>query len=392
MVDDYEEVVTRCESETWLVDSTEGVLGRAEGYQEQMLLGMDHWVNRLEQRLRVNRLGHNGLALGDVNGDGRDDLYVCQSGGLPNRLYVHQPDGTVRDVSRVAGVDFLDDTSCALFVDLDNDGDQDLVLVTISGGVVLANDGIGNFQAKAYLPDCQNTFSLTAADYDRDGRLDLYAGRYWPTDENRGEIPIPVPFYDATNGGRNVLLRNMGNWQFQDFTAEVGLDQDNRRYTMAAAWEDLDDDGDIDLYVANDFGRNCWYENLGGTFANRAPAAGIEDVATGMSVSYGDYNHDGRLDVYIGNMFSTAGNRVAYQRRYEQQFDADGLAKVQRLSRGNSLFRNQGDRTFHDVSVAARVTMGRWSWGSIFADLNNDSWDDLVVANGNVTGYDSDDL
>jgi hypothetical protein len=220
----------------------------------------------------------------------------------------------------------------------------------------------------------------------------LYVGRYWPTSEDRGEIPIPVPYFDGQNGGRNVLLRNAGDWRFEDVTAATGLDEHNTRYTMAAAWEDIDDDGDVDLYVANDFGKNCLYENRAGTFRNIAPTAQVEDIASGMSVSFADFDHDGHLDIYVSNMFSSAGNRVAYQRRYAEHFDAEGTANVRRMARGNSLFRNLGDRTFADVSVASRTTMGRWAWGSLFADLNNDSWDDLLVLNGNITAEKPGDL
>jgi hypothetical protein len=353
---------------------------------------MDYWVNRLEHRLHVNRLGHHGLAVGDVDNDGRDDLYVCQPGGLPNRLYAHRADGTAVDTAEESGVDFLDDSTCALLVDLDNDGDQDLALLTVSGGFILANDGHGHFRIQASLPECRNTFSLTAADYDQDGLLDLYVGRYWPEEDGRGAIPVPVPYYDAQNGGANLLLRNAGEWIFADVTEDVGLDVDNSRYTMAAAWEDYDRDGDPDLYVANDFGRNCLYRNDDGMFLNVAAQAGVEDTAAGMSVSWSDYNQDGWMDLYVGNMFSSAGNRVAYQRHYEERFDVESREKLQRLARGNSLFQNDGNGEFTDVSLASATTMGRWAWGSLFLDINNDSWDDLLVANGHITTQDTGDL
>jgi hypothetical protein len=241
------------------------------------------------------------------------------------------------------------------------------------------------------LPDCRNAFSLTAADYNQDGRLDLYVGRYWPDESVRGAIPLPVPYYDATNGGSNLLLRNDGDWSFSDVTQEVGLDHDNTRYTMAAAWEDFDNDGDQDLYVANDFGRNCLYRNDRGRFVNVAAELGVEDTAAGMSVSWADIDHDGRQDLYVGNMFSSAGGRITYQSQYADRFDAVAQQKLQRLARGNSLFRNDG-KQFTDISDNAKATMGRWAWGSMFVDLNNDSWDDIVVANGHVTTEDTGDL
>ena len=161
---------------------------------------------------------------------------------------------------------------------------------------------------------------------------------------------------------------------------------------MAAAWDDYDNDGDQDLYVANDFGRNNLYQNVGGRFTDVAAQAGVEDIATGMSVSWGDYNRDGLMDVYVGNMYSSAGNRVTYQRKLIETQSDQVVAQVQRMARGNTLFANVGDHAFRDVSELAAVTMGRWAWASKFVDLNNDGWQDLVITNGYVTNTDSGDL
>lgn len=389
-VTEYVEVETS--NGIWFRDATAQVVSSDAAFRDQLAYGMDHWLQHLEGRLGVTRLGHNGLAIGDVNNDGRDDIYVCQTGGLPNRLYVQNANGTATEASASAGVDILDDTTCALLVDLDNDGDSDLVLATISGGGIYTNDGTGKFAAANYLAECRNAFSLTAADYDQDGMLDIYVGRYWPTAENRGEIPIPVPYYDGRNGGANVLLRNTGEFQFADVTTDVGLSDENSRYTMAAAWEDLDDDGDQDLYVANDFGKNAFYRNDDGKFTNVAAEKGVEDIASGMSVTFSDVDHDGRSDIYVSNMFSSAGNRITYQRQFEERFQERGTSELQRMARGNSLFRQRKDGNFSDISAASGTTMGRWSWGSLFADINNDSWDDLVIANGNITSQFDDDL
>ncbi|MEQ8837367.1 MAG: VCBS repeat-containing protein, partial [Lacipirellulaceae bacterium] len=131
---DYEEVLT---SGTWMVDSTEEVLASNVSYQKQLRHGLNHWLTRLERIRGMHVFARNGLALGDVNGDGLDDVYVCQPGGLPNRLYIHQADGTALDRSREAGVDWLEQTSSALFLDLDNDGDQDLAAATVAGVLLM---------------------------------------------------------------------------------------------------------------------------------------------------------------------------------------------------------------------------------------------------------------
>ena len=188
------------------------------------------------------------------------------------------------------------------------------------------------------------------------------------------------------------MLRNEGGWRFTDATRQSGLDENNSRFSFAAAWEDYDNDGDMDLYVANDFGRNNLYRNEEGHFTDVAPAAGVEDVGAGMGVSWSDYDRDGDMDLYVSNMFSSAGNRVTYQRRFKPETEEDTRALFQHHARGNTLFRNAGDGSFVDVSEATGVTMGRWAWGNNFIDINNDGLDDIVVANGFITGEDPDDL
>jgi hypothetical protein len=190
-----------------------------------------------------------------------------------------------------------------------------------------------------------------------------------------------------------MLLRNEGEWQFNDVTETVGLSHNNNRFSFAAAWEDYDDDGDPDLYVANDYGRNNLYQNTNGRFVDVAAELGIEDMSAGMSASWGDFNRDGRLDIYISNMFSAAGNRITFQRQFKPGAPKTMLAQYQRHARGNSLFQAGLDGGgFSDVSVEQGVTMGRWAWGSRFVDLNNDGWEDLVVANGFISTEDTGDL
>ena len=185
-------------------------------------------------------------------------------------------------------------------------------------------------------------------------------------------------------------------------TRQVGLDVNNRRWSFAASWEDYDNDGDPDLYVANDYGRNNLYRNNGGQFVDVAAEMGAEDSASGMSVAWGDYDRDGWMDVYIANMFSAAGNRIISQPNFNPAPAAGLPQQFRRFVRGNTLLRNLGqasdstsDRTmagFSDEGARARVTMGRWAWGSNFVDLNNDGWEDLVVANGFMTTEDTGDL
>lgn len=404
-VREFEEVVGRTRPRSWFDDRTAAVLGGNACYGTQLIQGTDYWRERIDSAFGVHFTGHHGISIGDVNGDGLDDLYVCQTGGLPNRLFQQNRDGTATDISRRAGVDWLDTSHAALFVDLDNDGDQDLVVGVGDFLVFMENDGTGKFAVRKRIPTNFSTpMSLAAADYDNDGLIDVYVCIYDPANRRTGIFerksrgvgnPItsaPALYHDANNGGENILFRNAGNWVFQDVTNQAGLHVNNRRFSFAASWEDFDDDGDLDLYVANDYGRNNLYRNDGGRFTDVAATAGVEDVAAGMSASWGDYNNDGRMDLYVGNMFSSAGSRVTFQRRFKPGLSSQVREEFQRHARGNSLFQNLGNGRFRDVSVAAGVTVGRWAWGSNFVDINNDGREDLVVANGYVTQQNTGDL
>jgi len=367
------------------VDCTAAVLGANPSFRQQLVPGINEWGAALDRTMGISYLGHEGLAIGDADGDGLEDLYVCQVGGLPNRLFRQRPDGTAADVSAQAGVDLLDVSHSALFVDLDQDGDQDLV-VAAAEVVVLSNDGTGRFTLVTRFP-ATNVYALAAADYDEDGDLDLYLCRYTLSRDT-----APIPYHDARNGPPNVLLRNDGDWRFSDVTEESGMGQNNSRFSFAAAWADYDQDGDVDLYVANDYGRNNLYRNEGPSpddgkyrFVDAAGEVGVEDVSAGMSVSWGDYDLDGDLDLYVGNMFSAAGMLLTHQARFTERMGPDAAALFQRHARGNALFAGSSEGTFRDVSVEAGVTNAFWAWASLFVDVNNDGLEDLYVANGLVS-------
>ena len=384
-------------------DCTESILGKTPGFREQLLPGMDQWLHTIEIQYHINIGGWEGVSISDVNGDGMDDLYISQPGGLPNRMFIQNANGTCTDISAESGTDWLNQAHGSVFGDIDNDGDQDLVVGVQDGLLVMSNDGTGKFTvARGLILPAAVPYSLTLADYDQDGDLDLFACCYdRRSGVNRHRIfAKAIPYHDANNGGRNVLFRNdatpanpsEGNWKFSYVTKDVGLDENNRRFSYAASWADYDNDGDLDLYIANDFGRNNLFRNEGGRFKDVAKEAGVEDVSAGMSVTWGDYNNDGWMDIYVSNMFSSAGNRIAFQRKFQSDAGDETKKLFQRHARGNSLFENAKDGTFRDVSVQAGVTMGRWAWGSRFIDINSDGWQDLLVANGFLTQGKSDDL
>ena len=396
----YEEVVMLDRSELAFIDKTTSVLD-GHVFRNQLCHGVDYWLDRIAAAMSIDIGGWQGLSIGDINGDGLDDLYICQPGGLPNRLYVHNADGTATETSASAGVDWIESSHGALIVDLDNDGDQDLAIGVDSGVLLMTNDGSGKFEVRAakVLPAAL-PYSLSAADYDEDGDLDLFVCCYNRRSGINQHITFarPIPYHDANNGGRNVLLRNdrtpvNEEWQFAYATGITGLDaMNNRRYSYAAAWEDYDNDGDLDVYIANDFGRNNLYRNENGMFIDVADQANVEDIGPGMSACWGDYDNDGMMDLYVSNMFSSAGNRITGQSKFQDAANQQTRGAFRRHARGNSLFHSLGNGKFEDVSVDSGVDLGRWAWGSRFVDINNDGWQDLLVMNGFITQEDPGDL
>ena len=223
-------------------------------------------------------------------------------------------------------MDVLDCATSAIFSDLDNDGDQDLTVAVWFQLLVFENDGTGRFQQRAKLPThVRDIQSLSATDYDNDGQNDLYITIDMRLGDTRaGEGTGVFVYTDANDGAPNILYRNEiagGQWSFKDVTKASGLDQHNYRHSLAAAWEDYDNDGDMDLYVANDFGQNSLYRNDDGQFVDIAPAAGVVDHGSGLSAAWGDYDRDGWMDLYVGNMFSSAGHRVTSQTSFKSGSD-----------------------------------------------------------------------
>ncbi len=377
-------------SEPGFVDVSRQALGAAPSWREQLLHGSDHWRTVLDGACGIDVYGNNGVAAGDFDNDGWDDLYVSQPAGLPNRLYRNRGDGTFDDVTEKAGVGVLDNTACALFADFRNIGQQDLLVVCGSGPMLFLNRGDGTFALKAdafhFAQPPLGTFTHAAiADYDRDGRLDIYFcvySYYLGLDQYH----YPAPYFDARNGPPNFLLHNQGDGSFVDRTEAAGLNQENNRYSFACAWGESLANNRPDLYVANDFGRNSFYRNNGdGTFTLASTEAHVEDVGAGMSACWADVDNDGRADLYVANMWSAAGQRVSAQARFQEKAPENIRELYRRHARGNALYRNQGGGLFKNVSQQAGVEVGRWAWGSDFWDFDHDGYPDLYVTNGYIS-------
>lgn len=377
-------------------DITQRALGHNRSYTAQLVPGTDHWRTVLDSATGIDIYGHNGASVADIDGDGRDDLYLCQPAGLPNRLFRNRGDGTFEDITESSGVGVLENTACALFADINNSGRQDLIVVRASGPLLFLNLGGGKFRlqpdAFRFASPPQGTFTGAAmADYDRDGWLDIYFclyAYYQGTDQYR----YPMPYFDADNGPPNFMMRNHRDGTFRDVTNETGLDKNNTRFSFCCAWGDFNDDNWPDLYVVNDFGRKNLYRNNGdGTFTDIAAEVGVENVGAGMSGAWLDFDNDGREDLYVSDMWTAAGLRVSS----DDHFQKDSSPEVRDLYRqhamGNCLYRNLGDR-FEDVGRRSNTTMGRWSWSTDSWDFDHDGFPELYIANGMISGTPGDDL
>ena len=358
---------------------------------------------------------HPGLAVVDIDGDGFDDLYVMVRLGR-NLLFQNQGDGTFRETAAKWGLDLPGDCSSAAFVDFDNDGDPDLALGrALAPSELYLNDG-KRFSKQAdlvqgRLPNFVS--SVAATDVNNDGLIDLYFSTYAAGSVNRAlgidtsahwtpntrDLPeepllhehlqpehaeiLTDKYRQKVNslldryGPPNILLLNVGG----KFVIAEDDSPHIYRNTFQSTFADYDNDGDMDLYVANDFAPNYLLANDGtGKFVDVTEAYQCKDNGFGMGASFGDYDNNGKLDLYVSNMFSKAGQRIIGQ--------ADSLELnplVKRGAEGNSLFQNDGETMLRSSGTASEdmhVEHAGWSWGSQFVDFNNDGHLDIYAPCG----------
>ena len=377
-------------------DVTEHLFGGVASFREQLLPGNSFWRARLDSACGIDVYGNQGIAAADIDNDGADEIYVCQPGGLPNRLYKIRADGTAEDWTERSGLGILDETTCAIFADFRNSGRQDAVVLRSAGPLLFLNRGDGTFTeqpgAFRFKTTPQGSFTgMAAADFDRDGRLDLYLCCYVYF-QSEDQYHYPAPYQDARNGPPNFLFRNTGGpaLAFEDVTAETGMNENNDRFSFAPAWCDFDGDGWPDLYVANDFGRGNLYRNRGGHFRDEAAAAGLDGAGPGMSASWFDYDGDGRADLYVSDMWTAAGQRIVRDPAFQPALrDTEAF---RRHTKGNCLYRNKGDGTFDETGAREGVEMGRWAWSSGGFDWDLDGSPEILIGTGMLTNRSAKDL
>ncbi|HET8548081.1 MAG TPA: CRTAC1 family protein [Bryobacteraceae bacterium] len=359
----------------------------------ELKLEFRHENSATSQKYLIETMG-GGVALLDYNGDSRLDIFFTNgarlldpmpAGAAPdksagkywNRLYRQNSEGTFTDVTEKAGVSGAASATYSMGVavaDFDNDGRPDLYVTGYPRNMLYRNNGDGTFSdvtARAGVAGGGWSASAGFFDYDRDGQLDLFVTRYldWSFEKNIycGEkLPGRRAYCHPDNfaGITNLLFRNNGNGTFTDVSRKAGI-SDAKGKGLGVAFADYDLDGWTDVYVANDSVQCFLYRNKGdGGFEDVSLVAGAGFNAdgrtfAGMGVDFADYDNDGRPDIIVTDL----SNEMYV------------------------LFRNDGEGTFSDVTAKAglaRATLLHSGWGTRFVDVDNDGWRDLFVAQGHV--------
>ena len=345
----------------------------------------DNWNETLKKE------NPGGVYACDFNRDNCVDLLITDGRNPPADpdvlvLYQGLPEGGFRDVTKQMGLDAARYREVrgihVVFVDLNNDGWEDLVF---SRGDIWKNQGGKRFVhwkvASSYyqvtgggaVQDREEFGGITVADYDRDGLVDLYVHRSGGTPKSWIEDVFDSPI-------RNLLLRNLGGWKFENVTQRAGTDGGGR-VVFSSAWFDSNNDLWPDLYVINEFGDGILYVNRqDGTFDEVDVDPKTDDFGS-MGIATGDVDNNGHIDLYLGGMYSKAGSRVIGNLPGGIYPD-EVVAKLDRLISGSEFYRNDGELKFKAEAAKLQIHDVGWAWGPTLADFNNDGWLDLFATAG----------
>lgn len=312
-------------------------------------------------------------ALIDFDGDGIDEIFVGGGSGQNDALFKFE-NGNFTDISQKVGFNQGEKTYTlgAVSFDLDEDGKTDLILTRNDGVFFLKNDGTRFTSQRLNIntDEKSNPASVTLGDYDKDGDADIFLCNYIKKNLMQGQ----TIFNDENYGANSILLRNDGNLKFTDVTAEVKLAYTHN--TFQAVFIDLDEDMWLDLVVAYDTGRPKIYRNDGGKSFTEMRTPMSDTFGYPMGIAVGDYNNDGKIDLFFSNTGSTV-----------PQFMARGDLKSEQIFNPKwILWKNEGGFKFADTAEETQIADFEFSWGAIFEDFNLDGRQDLVVAE-NYIGF-----
>lgn len=330
-----------------------------------------------------------GVAWGDFDNDGLDDLFVVSAGGAlglpadqraPSMLFRNRGDGTFERVQSFPDLRILG--MGAAWGDYNNDGWLDLVVTGYNTLLLFRNDH-GVLKRDTSFPSPEGFWTGASwGDYDRDGRLDLYVcgyvryafdGKKAATSSQQFGLEVPYTLNPASfEPERNLLFHNLGNGRFEEVAKALGVQNPEGR-SLSALWHDFDGDGWPDLYVANDISENKFFLNRHGKFVDAGHGAWIAEYRGSMGLAAGDFDRDGDDDLFISHW-------IAQQYALYESLAADnrknGLA-----AQGSAALR------FTDVAEATGIgppSLQKIGWGAAFADFDSDGWLDLAVANGST--------
>lgn len=378
-----------------------------------------------------------GVAFGDVDGDGLTDVYLCRTEGS-NALYRNLGNWHFSEIAAQAGVAAPGRHSTgAVFADVDGDGDLDLLLNTLGGpNALFLNDGHGRFAEDSTYPGRDSragSTTMTLADVDGDGSLDLYVANYKAYTANDIYSPQARAFdqvvkrtgpksFEVAEPYRKdyrvvmredlqsvvLVQRADPDWFYRNdgkghFTREPlahnprFLDEDGKPFAdepetfgLASRFYDVNGDGAPDLYVANDFEDpdQFWINDGHGSFRLEPRLAQRTTSNAGMAVDFGDLNRDGLVDFFEVDMLSRDTRQLRTQiPTHTALAKQPGVFEDRPQLQRNTLFLNRGDGTFGQIAELAGVSATGWSWSTLFLDMDLDGYEDLLVGTGNLWDF-----